>query len=587
MNQKFKIRKSQGIKFFITAFLLLNLQFLAFSQSKTAKRSLSDYLNRASAYGFSGQVLIAENGKVLLNQAFGYADKERRISNTQNTAFNIASFSKQFTATAILRLETDGKLKTSDAIGKYLENVPADKSNITIHQLLTHTSGLSRGSDGRKNTTRDDTVAKILKQPPAAKAGERFMYSNSGYQLLAAIIEKVSGQTFPEYLTEKLFKPAGMSQTGFYQDDKWRSYPVAQTYNEWTKLAAFTEWNKGWNYGTGSIISNAGELYKWFSALSAGKILPPEEKEKLFQKYTASSDEDTSYGYGWFIRKLSSGKTLVYHGGDNTGYHSEFRWYVEDKRLIVVLANYEMLEPEGAAVQKRVIAANLNRILTGEDYKQPPQFIKQSAEELKKYEGDYELASGARFKILSDGIRLNISAEGQEAINAIAGYEGDDARKYAEANDLTEFIVKNLAAGEKEKIKSRLSANDYENNVPFLAEEYENFKKKFGELKEIKVQGTTSFPWDANNYRTNVLLKFEKGTTDLYLGWDGGKLNDLTTETGRPFPLIMPLVAQSKTEFSIFEFIGAKLVPINFSLDKTVSGLTIKFQDKELKAKKL
>ena len=157
------------------------------SESRNTKRNLSDYLNRASAYGFSGQVLIAENGKILLNQAFGYADKESRIANTPHTAFNIASFTKQFTATAILRLETDGKLKTSDAIDKYLVNVPADKSNITIHQLLTHTSGLSRGSDGKKNTTRDETVAQILKQTLSAKAGERFIYSNSGYHLLAAL----------------------------------------------------------------------------------------------------------------------------------------------------------------------------------------------------------------------------------------------------------------------------------------------------------------------------------------------------------------------------------------------------------------
>ena len=208
------------IKVFIAIFLMLNLQVSTFPQAKSVKGKLSDYLNRASAYGFSGQVLIAENGKILLNQAFGYADKERRIASTPNTAFNIASLTKQFTATAILRLETDGKLKTFDTIGQYLENVPADKSNITIHQLLTHTSGLSRGSDGEKNTTRDETVEKILKQSLAAKPGEQFHYSNNGYQLLAAIIEKVSGQTFASYLSEKLFKPSGMSQTGFYQDDR-------------------------------------------------------------------------------------------------------------------------------------------------------------------------------------------------------------------------------------------------------------------------------------------------------------------------------------------------------------------------------
>ena len=555
-------------------FLSLFAQFSLATHSKpnsATEKKLKDYLAKTNAYGFSGQVLVAENDKILLNQAYGLADRERQISNTLNTVFNIASFTKQFTATAILRLEVDGKLKTSDTISKYLENVPADKANIMIHQLLTHTSGLARGQDGKRNSAnRDEAVTKILESPLSAKIGEKFIYSNNGYHLLAAIIEKLSGKNYPQYVSENLFKPAGMSNSGFYQDEKWLKTPFAQTYNEWTKLPNFTEWSKVWNYGSGSIISTANDLYKWFQALQSNNILPKDEKEKLFKQYTVSFDENTFYGYGWYLEKLKTGKTLIFHGGDNPGYHSEFRWYLEDNRVIIILTNYELLEPDGVAINKRIIANNLNRILAGEEYKQPPQFIKLSAQESKKYEGEYQFSNGEKIKVWSNGVYLNLGAEGQEVINAIAGYEGEIAKNYAEANDLTKFILENISKGDKEIIKTRIAKDQYDFYIPFLAEQFEEFKTKLGNLKEIKIQGTTSFPWDTDSYRTNVILHFEKGSTDLFLGWQDGKLSDVTTETGRPFPLIMPFVPNSKTEFSTFEFLKSKLTQMNFEKGKII-----------------
>lgn len=550
------------------------LQFSTFAQptkSNEVAKNLKIYLDKASVYGFSGQVLVAEKGKILLNQAYGLANRESKALNSLNTVFNIASLTKQFTATAILRLEADGKLKTTDAISKYLENVPADKSTITIHQLLTHTSGMSRGQDGKRNSTnRDEVVTKILELPLAAKAGEKFLYSNNAYHLLAAIIEKVSGKTYPQYLSENLFKPAGMMQSGFYQDEKWKPDLVAQSYNEWTKLPTFTEWNKVWNYGSGAVISTTTDLFKWFTALSENKILPKEEKVKLFKQYAKSFDENTFYGYGWYLEKQTNGKTLIFHGGDNQGYHSEFRWYRDDNRVIVILTNYELLEPDGVAINKRVIANNLHRILSGEEYKQPPQFIKLSTKDLKKYEGEYQFANGDKLKIWHNGEYLNIGAEGQEVINAIAGYEGETAKKYAEANDLTKFILENIAKGDKEIIKTRVEKSEYDFYIPFLIEQFQEFKEKLGELKSFKVQGTTSFPWDAGNYRTNVILQFEKGATDLFLGYENGKLNDVTTETGRPFPLIMPFVRNSKTEFSTFEFLKSKQTQFSFEEEKLI-----------------
>jgi len=571
-------------KLFSTFPLIYLLSVFVFPQTALTEKRLTDYLKQVSAFGFSGQILVVEKDKILLKKSYGYANRENLKSNNDKTLFNIASLTKQFTAAAILRLEADGKLKTDDAISKYLENVPNDKSNITIHQLLTHTSGLNRGQDGEKNTSREDTVAKIFKQPLAAKPGEKFIYSNNGYQLLAAVIEKISKQNFTSYLEENLFKPAGLTQTGFYQNANPDNNRIAQSYNEWTKLKSFAEWNKGWNYGSGSIVSNVSDLYKWIRALAKNKILPPAQKEKLFRKFTVTDNKDVAYGYGWFIKNLADGKTLIYHGGDNAGYHSEFRWYVEDKRLIIILANYEILEPDGTAVQKRIIAANINRILNGEKYDQLPKTIILSPMSLAKQTGIYELPDGSNYKIWNDGSGLKIGAEGQDAINALANFDEKSKAKYAVVNELSEFIVRNLTSGETDKIKERLPAEDYENNISFLADEYESFKKRFGAFVSYKIQGSVSFPWDEDNYRTYVRLKFEKGSTDFYLGWNNGKLNDLTTETGRPFPLIMQLAAESENRFIVYDFVKAKLVPIDFDMKNGEMSLTI--SSEEIKAKK-
>jgi CubicO group peptidase (beta-lactamase class C family) len=210
---------------------------------------LAQYLTNVSAYGFSGQVLVMENGKIILSRGYGFADQNTRTANSRGTVFNIASLSKQFTAAAILRLEADGKLKTSDKISKFFDGVPDDKAGITIDQLLTHSSGLPRGDDGVGSSTRAEVIANVFSRPLAEVPGQKFHYSNLGYRLLAAIVESASGMSFPDYVRERLFRSAGLDHTGFYQEPRWKKSEIASPYNEWSRLKSFTEWDKGWNYG--------------------------------------------------------------------------------------------------------------------------------------------------------------------------------------------------------------------------------------------------------------------------------------------------------------------------------------------------
>ena len=174
--------------------------------------------------GFSGAVLVAKGKKVILKRGYGLADRTKSEPITENTVFNIGSLAKQFTAAAILKLEMSGKLKVQDSISKHLDGVPEDKQAITIHQLLTQTSGLPReySKNDYDPANRDEMINRVLQLKLKSLPGTAYSYSNAGYMLLAAIIERVSKQPYEQFLRDALFKPAKMSKTSFVTEQRKR-----------------------------------------------------------------------------------------------------------------------------------------------------------------------------------------------------------------------------------------------------------------------------------------------------------------------------------------------------------------------------
>lgn len=196
-------------------------------------QQLDQYLTRLAAYGFSGTALVAKDDQILLHKGYGLADVQSGIPNATRTVYDIASIAKQFTATAILKLEAQGKLKTSDQLSKYLPGAPADKKDIILHHLLTHTSGLQFECAGADKMNREQFIICNLESKLNAEPGKQYAYSNAGYGLLAAIIELVSGQSYEVYLREQLFKPAGTESTAFNgEEGKWRREIIARGYDE-------------------------------------------------------------------------------------------------------------------------------------------------------------------------------------------------------------------------------------------------------------------------------------------------------------------------------------------------------------------
>src|SRR5262245_40995200 len=251
---------------------------------------LDDWLKRA---GFEGSALVAQGSTVALRKGYGMSDREAGIAYDADTVFSLGSITKQFTAAAILKLEMQGKLKVEDPMARFLKAVPEDKKGITIHQLLTHTSGLeSDFADDFDPVGRDEYVARALASKLRSKPGEANHYSNAGYSLLGAIVEIASGQPYERFLRDNLFLPAGMKSTG-YRLAAWDPKKIAVGYKDGERWGRLTDkpWAKDGPYwalrANGAIHTTLDDVLKWHRALQGDAILSDPEKAKMFTKPVA------------------------------------------------------------------------------------------------------------------------------------------------------------------------------------------------------------------------------------------------------------------------------------------------------------
>ncbi len=297
---------------------------------------------------FSGSVLIARNGKVFLSKGYGEADREKHLVNTPQTKFRIASLTKQFTAMAILILQTQGKLNVRDRICTYLSNCPTSWQAITIHQLLTHTSGIpdfggfpdylsTQGSP----SSPAQTIARFKDKPLDFQPGKKFSYSNSGYVVLGAIVEQSSGKSYEEFLQENIFVPLQMVNSG-YEHNKG---DLAIGYRDQTNvLADFVDMSIP--FAAGGLYSTVEDLYRWNQALYTDKPIPKNLRDMMFTPFAPTTDRSGlpyGFGYGWGIGKEDN-HLLVSHEGVINGFHSVIARYPNDKTVIIILGNRQDMD---------------------------------------------------------------------------------------------------------------------------------------------------------------------------------------------------------------------------------------------------
>jgi CubicO group peptidase (beta-lactamase class C family) len=298
-----------------------------------------------------GAVFLAvKNGKILYRKAFGIADLELNVKMKPEFIFEIGSMTKQFTAISVLMLAEEGKLNLNDEITKFIPDYPTNGNSITIHHLLTHTSGIKDFTSMKaiKNIAREDLSPKELvdffkNEPMDFKSGEQYKYCNSGYVILGYIIEIVSRQTYRDFITERIFRKIGMDNTSYASHERIIKNRVSG-YRDKQGYVNANYISFSIPYATGAIMSNVDDLLKWQNALNTNLLLSPAFAEKAFTNYELNNGKKIDYGYGWHLEKLKD-KTVREHGGSIFGFKSMGIYEPSEQIYVVGLSNCECNSP--------------------------------------------------------------------------------------------------------------------------------------------------------------------------------------------------------------------------------------------------
>ena len=319
---------------FLTLLISVWLTIAGQTQAQSLKSQLEEIVRSS---GFKGSVLVSHADRTLLAVGYGLADHEKGIKNSASTQHRIGSVTKQFTAMAMLILEEQGKLKTQAKVGDYLKGVPKTWQALTLHQLLTHTSGLTHSwavpafaRNGSKPKTLDETLALFFELPLKFEPGTDYQYSGVGYFLLAKIIESQSGQSYDAFLRQHIFEPLGMNNTGCDHPDRpqgeaSRGYQINPRGNRRSAPGFYMPLLTG----GGNLYSTVEDMQRWDKALREQKLISKESYDRMY------TTERSNYAYGWKVR-TQKGERWISHGGGVPG-HSSFILRNPDKDLCVVI----------------------------------------------------------------------------------------------------------------------------------------------------------------------------------------------------------------------------------------------------------
>lgn len=382
--------KINKFTFLLTTFLMISLYSLILSgceEETDVTAKLDEFMtafNENCSYKYSGTILVAKGNEILLNKGYGMANYEEKIPNETDNVFAIGSLSKSFTAVAIMQLAEKGLLNVNDSVSKYIDGVKRG-DDISIHQLLTHTSGLMRDylRAGSQEVSLEENIKFINGKPLLFEPGLEYSYSNGGYIILAAIIEKVSGKSYNEYIRDNIFIPLKMNSSRggkdeLYVNNQAVGYKILK--DDPVKLFLI---NFSCITGCGNIYSTVEDLYKYNRALFDGKLLRKESLNTMFTAYL-----DSNYGYGWGITERSGQREII-HSGHIDGYYSSFIRYPEADYVLIFLTN----NTDNTALD--VVSETMKAIIFEETYVIPKKTdIKVDSEDLKQYAGEYDFGEG-------------------------------------------------------------------------------------------------------------------------------------------------------------------------------------------------
>ncbi|QGN23461.1 serine hydrolase [Elizabethkingia anophelis] len=394
--------------------IILFIAVSSFVYGQKEKKLDSLFTSLYAAKEFNGNVLVAEKGKVIYEKSFGLANEKTKQKLDKNTVFELASVSKQFTAMGIVQLEKEGKLSYNDPLTKYFPELSFYKP-ITIDNLLHHTSGLpdymslfDKNWDKKKFATNKDVVEMLAKYKPELLfvPSDKYEYSNTGYALLGLIIEKVSKQSYGDYLNKKIFKPLGMANTRVYRSrykpEKISNYALGYVVDSLGNKKLLDDLGKEYYtyyldgiVGDGMVNSTTGDLLKWDRALYGDKLVNQKDKDLIFSSIVTKDNKDTRYGYGWAIdTKYPFGK-IANHSGGWAGYITFIERDLDYDKTIIILQNNDSEAASSPVKQLRNILYDIKP-------------IKVDLATLQKYAGKYTKKNSKTFEVFFENNKLYV-----------------------------------------------------------------------------------------------------------------------------------------------------------------------------------
>jgi CubicO group peptidase (beta-lactamase class C family) len=481
------------------------------------------YVTRLEKVGFSGVLVISENGAPVIAQGYGLADREHGTSWTTKTVSCIGSITKQFTAAGIMNLQEKGLVSVQDPLGKYFPDTPADKANITLHDLLTHSSGLSdpEGVGDYDAIERDEFVRRVLAAPLQFEPGTKYEYVNANFSLLGAVIEKATGKSYERAMNELIFGPAGLKATG-YQAPRWDATRIAQGYtgrDRWGTVLERPMAKDGpyWALrANGGIHSTAEEMVDWANALLDGTVLSQKSRDAMWTPFIDESNGDSTsfYGYGWSIMDIPPGVRVVTHNGGNGIFYSDLA-IVPDRKIVVFLQTNVIAD---FPIANDLLARIGSRMYSGTPYPHVPDLVALDRKQLDALAGNYRLDGDNGFGLSVDGNALRVFPKGWNAYAFLHARPEDALAELATMSREIDRIVGAYVKGDFAPLyEAYRKAVPVERLQNAYAQRTQEMQERYGAFKGYDVLGTGS---DDRHYLTVVRFRHERGDLTRAYAWE-------------------------------------------------------------------
>lgn len=529
------------------------------------------WLERLAGRGFSGAVLAIDDDEVVVERAFGLADGESGTRMTTDTVFDVGSITKQFTAAAVMLLEQQGRLDVGDTLSQYFDAAPADKADITLQQLLTHSAGLAGGLGHDEHYVgTDDFVALALSSPLLFEPGTDYAYSNVGFSLLGIIVEQLGGMGYEQYLRDHFFLPLGMTDTG-YVLPKWERTRIACCYQDGRRwgLPIDKGWHAdgpGWHLrANGGMMTTLADMRRWIGSLGDATILDEDHCAALFQPRVREGEgADTFYGYGWSVFPSALGGQIRTHNGGNGILSADLWWHPSRGRLIFTTSTHN----EWVADDVR---EGILDFLNGQPRPLPAVAREVDPAELQAACGVYR-AEEATFELSATAGVLTALPGNWQAFAWLSDPAGTDFAAQRAAVAATESLAAAMREGDFSGLAAQASVHsDPAGFADRIASIFAERVAEAGEWRAHEILG----PAPADDALV-VWVRFEQARDTAFVGfrWQGESLTGMALRERAPRFAFHPIAGGAFESFSLRAG-DALAVPVRLELASEAGELRL------------